>query len=65
MNIYTMREDMVVSYMKEVMGVDAQSVYVYETTDADIKVVYHESGLDHCETLQMSMVMAWVWSKVK
>jgi len=65
MNIYTLRENMIIAYLKEVMGVVAQSVYVYETTDADIKVEYHENDVCHYETLQMSLVIAWIWSKMK
>lgn len=65
MNIYCLREEMILQYMKEVLDTHVESVYVVETTDADIRIEYNVGDTPYHDVIQMSNVIAWVWSKVK
>lgn len=66
MNIYNVRENMIMEYLKDVEGADVTAVYVTETKDADLLIdITNSDGHTYTESLQMSFVMAWVWSKIK
>lgn len=65
MNIYSVREKMIIQYMKEVLDIEVENLYVSETTDADICVEYYIGDTPYHDRFQMSHVVAWVWSKLK
>lgn len=64
MNTYQMREEMIRSFMKETMNVNVESVYVSSVVDETIMIECYDEGCSWNDSLQTSLVMAWIWSKI-